>query len=289
MQLTDQQLGWRHLLACPDCRAPLHELDAGLVCSLCGRQFISTGELVDLLPAGMASPESHYISGLDRSWRRRFIEHIYARHNLAPCVQDAVSRVVAKLEGDGGWGLNLGSGNSQLHPRLINLDISNNLGVHLLGDAHRLPLADNSLACVLSQEVIEHLLSPQQAIREAFRVLRHGGELFVQVPFIIGTHSLPHDYWRFTAGGLAELITSCGFEVLECRAAGGAGTSLYRVGTEFVATVAASAVRQAYSPAKAAAALLLSPLRWFDRFTTTDLELNRIPSGVYCIARKTDR
>ena len=62
---------------------------------------------------------------------------------------------------------------------------------------------------------------------------------------------------------------------------------MYRIATEFVATVAASAASSTYLPAKAAAALLLAPLRWFDRCTTLDGQTNRIPSGAYCIAKKT--
>jgi SAM-dependent methyltransferase len=265
----------------------LVEEDEQLLCAACGRTFSRAGGALNLLPPGVAPPASHYLSGLDNTWKRRFIEHIYARHNHAPIIAHAVSRVVEVLD-DQTWGLNLGSGHSMVHKRLINLDISNNLGVQVLGDAHRLPFQSSSLSCIISQEVFEHLHSPGAAVGEAHRVLRPGGMLFIQVPFIIGAHSLPHDYWRFTGAGLTELVTGCGFEIVECRPAGGAGTSMYRISTEFVATVAASMFGKLYLPAKALAALVLSPVRLVDRFTTCDGDANRIPCGFYCIARKVE-
>jgi SAM-dependent methyltransferase len=45
-----------------------------------------------------------------------------------------------------------------------------------------LPLKDNSFDCVLMSEVIEHLETPQNSIREAARVLCSGGRLLITTP-----------------------------------------------------------------------------------------------------------
>jgi SAM-dependent methyltransferase len=140
----------------------------------------------------------------------------------------------------------------------------------------------------VSQEVFEHLADPHRAAAEVFRVLRPGGTLYLQVPFIIGFHSGPHDYWRFTHAGLAELVRRAGFEIVEVAAAVGAGTSMYRIAVEFAATLAAAAWRKLYFPAKAAAAILCAPLRWADVCAPTHGDANRIAAGFYALARKPD-
>jgi SAM-dependent methyltransferase len=184
------------------------------------------------------------------------------------------------------WGLNLGSADTDLHPRLLCLDVAVSPNVNLVATADRLPLIDGSMACVVSQEVIEHLPDPLAAAREVLRVLRPGGLFYLQVPFIIGFHSGPHDYWRFTHAGVAELLDRAGFEAVEIGAAVGAGTSMYRIAVEFAATLAASLWRKLYMPAKGVAAILCAPLRLADFVAPQHSDTNRICAGFYAIARK---
>lgn len=57
-----------------------------------------------------------------------------------------------------------------------------------IDDAGRLPFKDGSFEVVLCIEVLEHLFSPLDALREMGRVLRPGGLLIVTVPNVA--------YWR---------------------------------------------------------------------------------------------
>ena len=64
--------------------------------------------------------------------------------------------------------------------------------VFALGDAEALPFRDATFDLVSLFSVIEHVSDQEQALREAFRVLKSGGALVVQIPnrrFPIELHS----------------------------------------------------------------------------------------------------
>jgi ubiquinone/menaquinone biosynthesis C-methylase UbiE len=81
----------------------------------------------------------------------------------------------------------------------------------MVAPADSLALADGSVDAVLMTQVLEHLPEPAAALREAARVLRRGGGIFLTVPFAWELHELPYDFWRFTPGSLEHLLTGAGF------------------------------------------------------------------------------
>lgn len=50
------------------------------------------------------------------------------------------------------------------------------------GDAYRLPFGDRELDYVFSSHCLEHVVYPQQALREWTRVLKHQGIIFLYLP-----------------------------------------------------------------------------------------------------------
>jgi len=54
----------------------------------------------------------------------------------------------------------------------------------LAGDINSIPLAAESVDVVFLCEVLEHLNTPERAIKEAHRVLRKGGYIFIDVPWL---------------------------------------------------------------------------------------------------------
>jgi SAM-dependent methyltransferase len=84
-----------------------------------------------------------------------------------------------------------------------------------------LPLADGAFDTVILSDVLEHVPEPRALLAEIARVLRPGGHLLLNVPFLYGLHELPHDYYRYTRFALARLVGGAGLELLQLRAIGG--------------------------------------------------------------------
>jgi SAM-dependent methyltransferase len=84
----------------------------------------------------------------------------------------------------------------------------------IIGSAGELPCAEGSFDCVLSSQVIEHVVDPQQYLKEAWRVLRQGGSLILSTHGIWPYHPDPTDFWRWTIEGLQHEIRKAGFEIM---------------------------------------------------------------------------
>jgi SAM-dependent methyltransferase len=111
---------------------------------------------------------------------------------------------------------------------LITMDVSWYGPTDLLGDAHAIPFLDGSLDAICVVEVLEHLARPWVFFQEASRVLRPGGILFGVTPQYCPTHGYPHDYFRYTRGGLDSLASSSGLRLLDAWPLGGSWATLLR-------------------------------------------------------------
>jgi len=78
-----------------------------------------------------------------------------------------------------------------------------------------LPIADQAADSVVSLSVLEHLCEPQTMLNEAFRILKPGGCIVLQVPFMWWVHEAPYDYYRYTRHGLEYMFGKAGFAEVE--------------------------------------------------------------------------
>ncbi len=85
----------------------------------------------------------------------------------------------------------------------------------VFGDAQRLPFVDASFDCITILDVLEHLPHPEAAFSEMLRVLRPGGIIISQTPFLYPLHDLPHDFHRWTGEGLRAFEQRHAVELVE--------------------------------------------------------------------------
>lgn len=214
-----------------------------------------------------------------------FVKAVYADHNASRAVVDHIGALLERFGAEGTM-VNLGAGQTRLHPRMQNVEIEPGPQIDIVASVTDLPFADNSVDLVVTQEVLEHVPLPLKAMEEIRRVLKPGGIAFVQLPFIIGDHPCPNDYWRFTREGIVELARQAGFTRIERHVTVGSGTGFYRIGVEFWAILLSLLTPGLYRYAKGAAAIVLYPLKWLDPLFRHHPEAHRVAGGFFIIATK---
>jgi SAM-dependent methyltransferase len=218
-------------------------------------------------------------------WRKGFVRGVWATHNNSRSIRAAIEEVLEELRTDD-LGLNVGCGETELHPQVLGVDLRPGGCTSCIADGLNLPFKADAFQLVLSQEFVEHVSNPTRAVEEMARVLTPGGVLYLQVPFVIGYHPGPDDYWRFSHMGIRQLVEQAGLACERVDVAVGAGTGFYRILVEFVAGVFERIHHSLYIPSKAGAAFLFYPFKWLDGWLDGGRARNRIPGGHFAIGRK---
>jgi SAM-dependent methyltransferase len=73
-------------------------------------------------------------------------------------------------------------------------------------DGHALPFADAAFDGAIAQAVLEHVAEPNRVVAEIHRVLRPGGLVYAETPFMQQVHEGAFDFNRFTEVGHRRLF-----------------------------------------------------------------------------------
>ncbi len=84
---------------------------------------------------------------------------------------------------------------------LISTDVYASPATGLLCDAHKLPFDSQAFDGVWIQAVLEHVLEPSVVVAEIHRVLKQGGYVYAETPFMQQVHERAYDFSRFTRSG----------------------------------------------------------------------------------------
>jgi len=143
--------------------------------------------------------------------------------------------VLSKFESKGSLICEIGSGNRRLSPSIINLDLEKGKNVDIVGDAHNLPFRDQTFDLVFVIAVLEHVKNPFTVAKEIHRILKTGGRVFADAPFLLPFHSVPRDYFRFTLDGLRELFKD--FTEIDSGVSVGSASAFSWIFKEFAASL----------------------------------------------------
>ena len=219
-------------------------------------------------------------------FRELFVKHIYADHNKSRAASLALEDMISNYDSSKDVGLNIGAGNTHYGENIKNLELEPNDNVDLVGSVMHIPSNDEAFDFILSQEVLEHVENPFQAMKEMYRVLKFNGMGYIQLPFIIGYHPCPSDFYRFSHEGIVFLVEHAGFKVVNIGQTVGSATGFYRILVEFFAVFFSALWDKLYIPSKAFAALLFFPVKYLDFILDRSSQSKRIAGGFYVVFKK---
>lgn len=162
---------------------------------------------------------------------------------------------------------------------LVSFDIYRSELTQFIADAHHIPLADETIDAIWAQAVLEHVLDPWRVVAEIHRVLKVGGIVYAETPFLQQVHEGAYDFTRFTESGHRWLFRS--FQEVDSGVVLGAASQLLWSIEHVVRGTFRSVI------AGVVAKMLLFWLRYFDRLIPRGYASDAA-SAVYFLGRKSD-
>jgi hypothetical protein len=123
-------------------------------------------------------------------------------------------------------------------------------------------------------------------LREAARVLRDDGRLFLIAPFLQPFHAAPHDYMRWTAPALRKVVEDAGFAVRDVGIHGGPASMIAWNLAEFVALLLSFGSRRLRAVLSPLFQVVFSPLKWLDLLLARFDYSSDLASALYVDAQK---
>jgi ubiquinone/menaquinone biosynthesis C-methylase UbiE len=147
---------------------------------------------------------------------------------------------------------------------IIRVGLSQRGNVDVFCDLCSLPMRNDQVDLIFSSSVLEHVHDPEQAIREMYRVIKPGGYVYAEIPFMRAFHLAPVDYQRYTLPGLEALFSRYGFSLIEKGICSGPFTAIVLHVIDFWRS-ALSFNRYIQIAGLLFLRLLLHPLKYLDR------------------------
>jgi SAM-dependent methyltransferase len=301
-QWSLESKGWQRSLRCPRCGSALRDPAHRPSCSDAGCEYSQTGfPLSDTQPvlidfATSIFEREMYRSGDGSALKRdvtgrslgsrlhQFIlgDNAVAASNCAQFIgllKQASARPVVLVIGGGTVGLGAGElyGDEQIE--IVGTDVYASPYTALVTDAHRLPFEDGVFDGVWVQAVLEHVLEPATIVDEIHRVLRRGGLVYAETPFMQQVHERAYDFSRFTQSGHRWLFKR--FSEIGAGPVGGAGVALVWSIRYFCRALGAGDILSLLI------ALPFFWIRFLDRFTH-GRALADAASGFFFLGRRSD-
>ena len=179
--------------------------------------------------------------------------------------------------------LNVGSGAKNLGRAVINLDIYPFENVNIIAKAEEMPFKDESFDGVIFNGVIQHVDKPKEAVRLMYRILKKGGQIYAEVPFmtpfIKDYYTQPNDFQRYTLSGVEQLFSD--FRTINKGVMGGPSSAFTWILKEYLAILLSFNNPFLYKLFFTVFSWVLLPIKYLDIFLENNRFAYKIASGFY--------
>ena len=278
----------RQALRCLDCQGELEAVGDTIQCRKCSRQYSKIGNsIIFNKPKEFSSEEKNNTDSLVFKIKNQFKKSpklfTLLHHLIYPVVGKSSKKFVKSLP-PGALIINLGSGVMSISPRVIDVDYVPYANVSIVADAHQLPFKNESVDAVIAEHLLEHLSDPDKAVAEVKRILKPNGLIYILTPFMLGFHSSPNDYYRWTTEGLRELWKD--FDPEELGAAIGQTSAMTILIIDWLSSLLSFGSKILYQTWLPILMVFLIPINWLDFILSRYKFSSNNALALYFIGRK---
>jgi SAM-dependent methyltransferase len=172
--------------------------------------------------------------------------------------------------------------------RMVTVDIDPGVAPDIVADAHDLHMIPSDHADgVLVISVLHHCRKPWVVVEELYRILKPGGIIYANVPFMFPFHVDPDDFWRVSYHGIDVLFER--FEKIDSGYNRGPASSMNELLVHFNALLFSFGSRRLYGLNVDVFRWLLFWVKYLDVLLAKHPAARVIHTGTYFLGRKRAR
>jgi SAM-dependent methyltransferase len=185
--------------------------------------------------------------------------------------------------------LDLGAGGQRIAPNVTTIDMRPLPDTDVVASIYELPIRNESSDLVFATGLLEHLEDDLGFLREARRVLKTGGVIHLEVPFLQQYHEDPIDCRRCTVPGLKMLLEKNGSQPIDSGFHIGPSVTFFTISAYYAALLfeGETLLNKIISNlAFLIVACIGYPMKYLDIILKNKKSAHRLAFGVYCTATK---
>jgi len=285
-------------IRCPECFSETdlkYKIASYIICNKCKTKFkviggipiLFSNESKKILNLELTSHTGKQMSH-EYTSRKTFIKSLKQLFRIANLTYDFFDRkklhkILTHNENCKYLILNVGGGPTREDSNILNLNIDLFPNVEIIADAHNLPFKTASVDGIMIAAVLEHVHNPNKVIEEIYRVLKRGGYVYSETPFLQHFHGYPNHYQNFTLIGHNYLFKK--FKKIESGPITGPFTAVLTLILNLFEDLTDNKYIRKIT--MFIVALILYPFKYLDALTKKNKNVYKLTNGVYFLGQKT--